>query len=487
MSESTQMSVAAQVDETLSQWHKKQKDALELIGIVGELWYERSIELVLFRETLVDKGVGEVLNQHLLAREVIKKDLVVSETLELAKAILKIVDLCPSKIDLGRIGSEWLSENSNYDSIEAFVGEKLVPFTGKDKTNIEPKDVILFGFGRIGRIAARLLINATGKGEQLRLKAIVVRKADLKKRAELLRNDSVHGPFSGVILEDHENSALIVNGQTIKIIEGGRPNENDYTQFGIKDALLIDNTGAWRDKEGLSQHLKAKGVSRVLLTAPGKGDLKNVVFGVNDHMVYDDDGIVSAASCTTNAIVPTLKVINDTFGIEIGHIETVHSYTNDQNLLDNIHSKGRRGRSAAMNLVITETGAGKAAAKALPELAGKLTGNAVRVPTPNVSLAILKLNLGEEVNKERLNETLKEASLRGNLVEQLLFSENDELVSSDVIGSVHTGVIDGPSTIVGADGKSIVLYVWYDNEYGYTRQVVRLAKKVAKVRRHTYY
>lgn len=487
MSESTQVSVAAQVDETLNQWHKKQKDALELIGIVGELWYERSIELVLFRETLVDKGVGEVLNQHLLAREVINKELVVSETHELAKAIFEIADLCPSKIDLGRLGSEWLGEYENYESALAFVGAKLASFTGKEKSSLEPKDVVLFGFGRIGRIAARLLINATGKGEQLRLKAIVVRKADLKKRAELLRNDSVHGPFSGVILEDHENNELIVNGQTIKIIEGGRPNENDYTQYGITDALIIDNTGAWRDREGLSQHLQAKGISKVLLTAPGKGDLKNVVYGVNDNVVTDDDSVVSAASCTTNAIVPTLKVINDTFGIETGHIETVHSYTNDQNLLDNIHSKARRGRSAAMNLVITETGAGKAAAKALPELAGKLTGNAVRVPTPNVSLAILKLNLGKVVKKESLNETLKEASLRGNLVEQLLFSENDELVSSDVIGSVHTGVIDGPSTIVGADGKSVVLYVWYDNEYGYTRQVVRLAKKVAKVRRHTYY
>ncbi|MGB0430744.1 MAG: glyceraldehyde-3-phosphate dehydrogenase [Bacteroidia bacterium] len=486
MSDSTQMSVAAQVDEALNVWHKKEKCALELIGIVGELWYERSIELVLFRETLVDKGVGEVLNQHLLAREVIKKDLVVSETLALAKAI-KSSNLAPSKIDLGRLGSEWLSEKDNFTNVEAFVAHKLADYTGEGKPNIEPKDVVLFGFGRIGRIATRILINTTGHGQQLRLKAIVVRKADLKKRAELLRNDSVHGAFNGIVEEDHENCQLIINGQTIKIIEGGRPSENDYTKFGIKDALLIDNTGAWRDRDGLAEHLKAKGISKVLLTAPGKGDLKNIVFGVNEGVITDDEKIVSAASCTTNAIVPTLKTINDHFGIETGHIETVHSYTNDQNLLDNIHSKSRRGRSAALNLVITETGAGKAAAKALPELAGKLTGNAVRVPTPNVSLAILKLNLGKVVTKESLNQTLKQASLHGKLVEQLMFSENDELVSSDVIGSVHTGVIDGPSTIVGADGKSVVLYVWYDNEYGYTRQVVRLSKLVANVRRQTYY
>ncbi|MBI1185242.1 glyceraldehyde-3-phosphate dehydrogenase [bacterium] len=480
------MSVAAQVDETMNKWHAKQKCALELISIVGELWYEKSIELVLFRETLVDKGVGEVLNQHLAAREVIKQDLVVDETLQLARAI-KYANLAPAKIDLGKLGSEWLNERSNYANADQFVGDKLGSFVGADRINLEPKDVVLYGFGRIGRIAARLLINQTGGGQQLRLKAIVVRKADLKKRAELLRNDSVHGPFKGVILENYDKNELVVNGQTIKIIEGSDPTQIDYTEYGINNALLIDNTGAWRDREGLAKHLESKGISKVLLTAPGKGDLANIVYGVNENVLSDEENIISAASCTTNAIVPTLKVINDNFHIATGHIETVHSYTNDQNLLDNIHKSSRRGRSAALNLVITETGAGKAAAKALPELAGKLTGNAVRVPTPNVSLAILKLNLEKEVTKESLNAVLKNASLHGNLVEQLLFSENDELVSSDVIGSVHTGVIDGPSTIVGADGKSVVLYVWYDNEYGYTCQVIRLSKYFAKVRRLTYY
>lgn len=486
MTDTTQMRVAAQVDETLSQWHKKQKCALELIGIVGELWYEKSVELVLFRETLVDKGVGEILNNHLSAREVIGNELDVQTTLQLARAI-KYAGIAPARIDLGRIGSEWLLERVNYTNEEDFVADKLKSFIGDDKINLEPKDVVLFGFGRIGRIAARLLINSTGHGQQLRLKAIVVRKSDLKKRAELLRNDSVHGPFNGVIIEDYEKNELVVNGQTIKIIEGSSPSEIDYNSYGIDNALLIDNTGAWRDREGLSQHLEAKGISQVMLTAPGKGDLKNIVCGVNEHVLEDDEKIASAASCTTNAIVPTLKIINDNFGIVTGHIETVHSYTNDQNLLDNIHKSSRRGRSAALNLVITETGAGKAAAKALPELAGKLTGNAVRVPTPNVSLAILKLNLEKDVDKESLNAVLKDASLHGNLVEQLLFSENDELVSSDLTSSVHTGIIDGPSTIVGADGKSVVLYIWYDNEYGYTCQVMRLSKRFAKVRRLTYY
>ena len=486
MSETTQMSMAAQVDETLSNWHSKQKDALELIGITGKLWYDQSVELVLFRETLVDKGVGEVLNQHLKTREVIQQELVIEVTLALAK-VIQTMGLAPSKIDLGKLGSEWLNEKTDATSMTDFVTTKLKSFVGDDKINLEPKDVVLFGFGRIGRIALRLLVNSTGGGQQLRIKAIVVRSANLKKRAELLRNDSVHGPFKGVIIENYEKNELIINGQTIKIIEGGKPNEIDYTSYGINDALLIDNTGAFKDREGLSLHLQAKGISKVLLTAPGKGDLKNIVYAVNEKVLDENENIVSAASCTTNAIVPTLKVVNDAFGISTGHIETVHSYTNDQNLLDNIHKSSRRGRSAALNLVITETGAGKAAAKALPELAGKLTGNAVRVPTPNVSLAILKLNFDKPVTKESLNATLKEESLRGHLVEQLLFSENDELVSSDVIGSVHTGVIDGPSTIVGADGKSAVLYLWYDNEYGYTCQVLRLSKYFAQVRRLTYY
>lgn len=486
MSDSANMALAAEVDEKLAKWNEKQKAALELVGIVGELWYQKSIELVLFRESLVDKGVGEILNQHLLARDFIGNDLSVEQTLELARSI-KYAKLAPSKIDLGKLGSEWIAERSQFSDSDAFIADKLSGFMEDSAFSLEPKDVVLYGFGRIGRIAARLLINQTGHGQQLRLKAIVVRKAELKKRAELLRSDSVHGPFSGVIQEDLENNQLIVNGQTIQIIEGGNPAEINYQEYGIDNALLIDNTGAFRDREGLSQHLKAQGISKVVLTAPGKGDLTNVVFGVNHEALAEDEDIASAASCTTNAIVPTLKVVNENFGIVTGHIETVHSYTNDQNLLDNIHKKSRRGRSAALNLVLTETGAGKAAAKALPELAGKLTGNAVRVPTPNVSLAILKLNLEKEVSKEQLNQILKEESIKGKLVEQLLFSENDELVSSDLTGNSHTGVIDGPSTIVGADGKSVVLYLWYDNEYGYTRQVLRLAKYISKVRRLTYY
>jgi glyceraldehyde 3-phosphate dehydrogenase len=182
-----------------------------------------------------------------------------------------------------------------------------------------------------------------------------------------------------------------------------------------------------------------------------------------------------------------LKVVNSRFGIQGGHIETIHSYTNDQNLLDNYHPKYRRGRSAAINMVITETGADKAVAKVLPELGGKLTGNAVRVPTADVSLAILNLSLTKETQKEELTEVMRDAALNGDLVEQIQYSQSNELVSSDCIGNPCASIFDAPATIVRKDGKHVVLYVWYDNEYGYTRQVIRLAKHLAKVRRMTYY
>lgn len=470
-------------------WIEKEKKALDLIKCVGHLWFDRSIELVLFRKPLFDVGSSEILAYHQYAKAVSGKDISIYETLELATTIAQS-SIAPSRIDIGRLAAEWLEE-SHRSSINDFIINKLGKHIGKDKIKLQPKDVILYGFGRIGRIAARELIIQAGKGEQLRLRAIVTRSysdEELTKRAELLRTDSIHGPFNGTIVEDHENKALIINGQTVYLIAVKNPEDADYTAFGINNALVIDNTGVYRDRDQLGRHLLAKGVDKVLLTAPAKGDIPNIVTGINDTEVdFTQENIFSNASCTTNAIVPVLKVIKDNFGIEKGHIETVHSYTNDQNLLDNYHNKYRRGRSAALNLVITETGADKAVAKVLPDLAGKLTGNAVRVPTPNVSLAILNLSLNAEVDKIAVEHALKQASLFGDLSEQLEYSISNELVSSDLIGNSHASIVDGPATIIAKDQKSVVLYAWYDNEYGYTRQVIRLAKKIAGVVRLTYY
>jgi len=350
--------------------------------------------------------------------------------------------------------------------------------------------VVLFGFGRIGRLLLRELI-IQGNGTQLRPRAVVTRKVtseDVVKRASLMRHDSVHGPFRGNVIEDTENMAIYANGHLIQMIAGSNPEDIDYESYGIHNALLIDNTGVWRDRDGLGRHLKAKGIDKVMFTAPAKGDIPNIVYGVN-HEKYDPklNTIFSAASCTTNAIVPTLSVIESNLGIEKGHIETIHSYTNDQNLLDNYHKKPRRGRAAPLNMVITSTGAGAAAAKVIPSLAGKITANAVRVPTANVSLAILSLTLKKTTTREDIIELLRHAALRGDFVEQIRFSASNESVSSDFIGDPVASIFDSPATLVSEDGKNVQLYLWYDNEFGYTMQVIRLSRYFAKVKRYTYY
>ncbi len=477
-------------EETLEEQNKQEKAAVRLSSYVGNLLYDKGVELVLFRDHLTDRNTSSILNLHRYAREVVGQDIDVFTTCELALKLNELENLSPSKIDIGKLASEWIRQKHEYENQDAFLKDKLDGFFNGADPGITPRDVVLFGFGRIGRLVARELIKAAGKGQQLRLRAIVTRSLTedtLKKRAALLRMDSVHGPFAGTVIEDFKNSRLIINGQVVHMITSKEPSQIDYTSYGIENALVIDNTGVYRDEQGLGLHLKAKGVSKVLLTAPAKGDIPNVVYGVNQEIVTDNHSILSAASCTTNAITPILKVINDNLKIEKGHIETVHAYTNDQNLLDNMHKKHRRGRSAAINMVITETGAGKAVTKAIPELKDKLTANAVRVPTPNGSLAIMKLSVEQETSKEKLNALLKDAALNGKLVNQIKYSFEEELVSNDIIGNSCCAVFDAPATIVHPKGKDIVLYTWYDNEFGYTKQVIRLAKYACKVRRLIYY
>jgi glyceraldehyde 3-phosphate dehydrogenase len=477
----------ASYENQLNGWIQQEKAAIELIGIIGKLWFDKSVELVIFRNQLIDRSATELMQLHQYANDVVKKPIDVNDTLQLAREIQNL-EIVPSRIDIGKLSAEWNQEKNK--SVAEFLKSKLGGFIGNEKFSLEPKDVVLYGFGRIGRLAARELISQAGKGEQLRLRAIVTRDKsdnDIVKRAELLRTDSVHGPFPGTVIADVPNRSLIVNGHTIHMISASDPTNIDYSSYGINNALLIDNTGVARDREGLSKHLKSKGIAKVLLTAPGKGDIPNVVHGVNHTQYKADETVFSAASCTTNAIVPVLAVVHKIFAIEKGHIETIHSYTNDQNLLDNYHDKFRRGRSAAINMVITETGADKAVAKVIPELGGKLTGNAVRVPTPDVSLAILNLTLGKPTNKDEINEAMRDAALNGDLVEQIQYSFSNELVSSDCVGNPCASIFDSPATIISKDGKNVVLYVWYDNEYGYTRQVIRFAKHLAEVRRLTYY
>jgi len=466
----------------------RRRSGVELIKIISDLWYDKSIEMVLFRNQLIDKNVSEIINLHEYAGEFVGKPISIFDSVEIAKAILTL-DLPPSKLDIGKLTFEFHLENNKYTDAKSFVTEKLKG--AKNSEEIQPKDVVLYGFGRIGRLLARELMSKTGKGDQMRLRAIVTRDKNdatsLEKRASLLRYDSIHGDFQGAVVADVENNALIINGTTVHIITANSPEEIDYTQFGIDNALVIDNTGAFTTQEALARHLTSKGVDKVLLTAPGKG-VPNIVHGVN-HTEYNPDevNIFSAASCTTNAITPILKAIEDTLGVVKGHLETIHAYTNDQNLVDNMHKKYRRGRAAALNMVITETGAGSAVAKALPSLEGKLTSNAIRVPVPNGSLVVLNLEVGKETSVSDLNAIMKKYALEGELVEQIKYSLNNELVSSDIVGTSAPSIYDSNATIVSKDGKNIVLYIWYDNEYGYSHQVIRLAKYIAKVRRFTYY
>ena len=392
--------------------------------------------------------------------------------------LLANLELGPAEIDIGIIAAAYLFDDKDL-SLEDFVNDAIADLIGKKGSILDQaQDVVLYGFGRIGRLLTRMLIEDSGGGDNLRLRAIVVRKAvdgDIIKRANLMRTDSVHGPFKGTVRVLEEEDKLIINGNEIKIIYSNNPSEIDYTDYDINNALLIDNTGVWRTKDDLGIHLKCNGIAKVLLTAPAKDGIKNIVHGINNEII-DNDSILGAASCTTNAIVPTLKVLNDEFGIVSGHIESVHSYTNDQNLIDNFHKKERRGRSAALNMVITETGAGKAVGQVLPELIGKLTANAVRVPTPNVSLAIMSLQLGKELSAEELNNFLRQKAFHSNLKEQIGFTNSPEVVSTDFVGDRHAGIIDSAATIVNND--KCVLYVWYDNEFGYTAQLLGLAKEM---------
>ena len=462
----------------LADWNAREAIAEAMVPLVGRLYRDRNVEISIYGRLIVKRSVIDILKAHRFVRQVEGEELSVVDTFPVLEAV-SAMSVNEAHIDIGKLAVKFRAEGDGR-TLKEFLETELAGATVQGN-GTPSTDVVLYGFGRIGRLLARLMIDRSGAGHSLSLKAIVVRKGsaanDLEKRASLLRRDSVHGSFKGTILVDEESQSLIVNGNLIKVIFADSPDNIDYTRYGINKALVIDNTGKWRDEAGLALHLKSKGVARVILTAPGKG-IKNIVMGVNDGDITDADAILSAASCTTNAITPVLKAIYDKYGIANGHVETVHSYTNDQNLIDNYHKGDRRGRAAGLNMVITETGAAKAVSKALPELEGKLTGNAIRVPTPNVSMAILNLNLETEVEKEELNDYLRNIALHSKLQKQVDYSNSPEAVSSDFVGSRAAGVVDGLATITS--GKSCVLYVWYDNEFGYSCQVVRLAQRIAK-------
>ncbi len=464
-----------------SSWQERQTLAENMQPIIGQLFRNKGIEISVHGRPLVNASAIDIIKAHKSVALHEETKLRLRESYPFIEALSKL-PLSPARIDVGKLAYRYMFKGeANGLSIEQFLNKELNTIYNHTEEQ-KSQDVVLYGFGRIGRLLARLLIERAGPSSTLNLKAIVIRPGkdgDLEKRASLLRRDSVHGAFNGSITIDKENNVIKANGAFIKVIYAKSPAEIDYTEYGIDNALVVDNTGIWTDEDGLGQHLKSKGVNKVLLTAPAKGDIKNVVYGVNHKMIKADDTIVSAASCTTNAITPVLKALNDKFGIKNGHVETVHSYTNDQNLIDNYHPAPRRGRSAPLNMVISTTGAAKAVAKALPELDGLLTGNAIRVPTPNVSMAIMNLNLKESTSKTELNDYLRQISLNSALQNQVDYTASTEIVSTDLVGSRYAGVVDSQATIV--DGDRAVLYVWYDNEFGYSCQVVRVMLEMAGI------
>ncbi|PCI62772.1 MAG: type I glyceraldehyde-3-phosphate dehydrogenase [Gammaproteobacteria bacterium] len=463
-------------------WQERQTFAENMQPLIGQLFRNKGIEIAVYGRPLVNADAIDIIKAHKSVALHEDSKLRLRESFPFVEALSKM-PLSPARIDIGKLAYRYLFlGDANGLSIEQYLEKELTDVC-KNAQQQDAQDVVLYGFGRIGRLLARLLIERAGPSSKLNLRAIVLRPGngsdDLEKRASLLRRDSVHGAFNGSITVDKENNVIKANGAFIKVIYASSPAEVDYTAYGIENALVVDNTGIWSDEEGLGQHLKSKGVGKVLLTAPAKGEIKNIVYGVNHDMILAEDKIISAASCTTNAITPVLKALNDKFGIRNGHVETIHSYTNDQNLIDNYHPAPRRGRSAPLNMVISTTGAAKAVAKALPELKGLLTGNAIRVPTPNVSMAIMNLNLKESTSKDDLNNYLRQVSLDSELQNQVDYTASTEIVSTDLVGSRYAGVVDSQATIV--DGDRAVLYVWYDNEFGYSCQVVRVILEMAGI------
>ncbi|HJD78703.1 MAG TPA: glyceraldehyde-3-phosphate dehydrogenase [Corynebacterium pollutisoli] len=464
-------------------WNEKIALAQEMLPLIGQLHRNNDVVVSIFGRLLVGATDIDIIKAHRYARRVADREMKLSQTIPVLRELVDM-NLGTASIDLGRLATGF--EKSGGTDLRAYLDEQLAEIVGKH-TETEPTDVVLYGFGRIGRLLARILIQREATYGGVRLRAVVVRKNsedDIVKRASLLRRDSVHGAFDGTITVDKDNDVIWANGTKIQMIYSNSPAEVDYTAYGIKDAIVVDNTGRWRDREGLSQHLESKGVARVVLTAPGKGDLLNVVYGINHDTITDDEKIITAASCTTNGITPVLKVLNDRYGVEHGHVETVHSFTNDQNLIDNFHKGTRRGRAATLNMVLTETGAAKAVSKALPEFEGKLTGNAIRVPTPDVSMAVLNLTLEQEVDRDEVNNFLRKVSLHSDLRQQISYIHSPEVVSTDFVGTTHAGIVDGLATI--ASGKHLVVYVWYDNEFGYSNQVIRIVEEVAGARPQIY-
>ncbi len=331
--------------------------------------------------------------------------------------------------------------------------------------------VAINGFGRIGRLVARAILERPDCGLQL---VSVNDLADAKANAWLFKHDSVHGKFPGEVTTDGND--IIVDGKRIHVTAEKDPAKLPHAANGVEIAL--ECTGFFTDRAGGEAHLQA-GAKRVLISAPAKGVDLTVVYGVNDDKLTPEMKIVSNASCTTNCLAPVAKVLNDAIGIQRGLMTTVHAYTNDQKILDQIHKDLRRARAAAMNMIPTTTGAARAVGEVLPELKGKLDGSAIRVPVPDGSIVDLTFTPGRDTTREEVNEILKAASESDRLRGVLVYSE-DPLVSSDIVHTPASSTVDSLETAV-LDGKLVRVVSWYDNEWGFSNRMVDTAHAMGKL------
>jgi glyceraldehyde 3-phosphate dehydrogenase len=330
--------------------------------------------------------------------------------------------------------------------------------------------VAINGFGRIGRLVARALLSRDDHGLEL---VAINDLADARANALLFKRDSVHGAWPGEV--SAEGDVMIVDGKRIKVTAERDPANLPHRELGVEIAL--ECTGFFADRAGGEKHLAA-GARRVLISAPAKGADKTIVFGVNHQVLGDSDVIVSNASCTTNCLAPVAKVMNDTVGIERGLMTTIHAYTNDQKILDQIHSDMRRARAAGMSMIPTTTGAARAVGEVLPELKGKLDGSAVRVPTPNVSLVDLTFTPSRDTSVEEVNAALK-AAADGPLKGVLAFTD-EPLVSIDLNGCPASSTVDSLETAV-IEGKLVRVVSWYDNEWGFSNRMIDTAGAMARL------
>ncbi|MBA4047977.1 MAG: type I glyceraldehyde-3-phosphate dehydrogenase [Sphingomonas sp.] len=329
--------------------------------------------------------------------------------------------------------------------------------------------VAINGFGRIGRLVARAMLEARDTGLEL---VAINDLADASANAWLFSRDSVHGKYPGTVVADGND--IVINGTRIRVTAERDPANLPHAALGVD--LVLECTGFFTDRASCQKHLDA-GAKKVLISAPGKGVDLTVVYGVNHDKIGADHVIVSNASCTTNCLAPVAKVLNDAVGIERGLMTTVHAYTNDQKILDQVHSDPRRARAAAMSIIPTTTGAARAVGEVLPELKGKLDGSAIRVPVPDVSLVDLTFTPKRDVTRDEINAILKAASESGPLAGILDFSD-EPLVSIDLMHNAASSTIDSLETAV-IDGKLVRVVSWYDNEWGFSNRMVDTARAMA--------